>query len=181
MPVIAASDGHAFLLFTSHRALQEAAKLMAGRDDYPVLVQGDAAKTELLETFRSTPHAVLLGTSSFWEGVDVKGQALSSVIIDKLPFFPPDDPVFRARAARMQEDGRNPFIDYQLPQAIINLKQGIGRLLRDQKDWGVLTICDPRLLTRSYGRKFLNSLPKMRVTHDINDVRQFNELHQKKG
>jgi len=173
LPVITASAGHAFVLFTSHRALKEAAPLIMSRTDYPVLVQGDAGKTGLLETFRNTRHAVLLGTASFWEGVDVRGEALSSVIIDKLPFAPPDDPVFRARAARMQEQGKNPFMEYQLPQAIINLKQGVGRLIRDRQDYGVMMICDPRLLTKSYGRKFLASLPQMPLTQDLREVEEF--------
>ena len=178
LPIIKASAGHAFVLFTSHRALQEAAPLIMSGTDYPVLVQGDAGKTELLDTFRKTPHAVLLGTASFWEGVDVRGEALSSVIIDKLPFAPPDDPVFRARAARMQEEGRNPFMEHQLPQAIISLKQGVGRLIRDRQDYGVMVICDPRLRSRSYGKKFLASLPAMPLTHNICDVEKFFALHR---
>jgi ATP-dependent DNA helicase DinG len=173
LPVIQASQGHAFILFTSHRALREATDLIMNKIDYPILVQGDAPRTELLETFRRTKHAVLLGTSSFWEGVDVKGQALSSVIIDKLPFASPDDPVFRARAVKMQEQGINPFMDYQLPQAIIVLKQGVGRLIRDMNDYGVLMICDPRLRSKSYGKKFLNSLPRMNITGSIADVENF--------
>ena len=180
LPVIKASQGHAFILFTSHRALREAAGLIMNKINYPVLVQGDAPRTELLETFRSTKHAVLLGTSSFWEGVDVKGEALSCVIIDKLPFASPDDPVFRARAAKMQEQGINPFMEYQLPQAIIALKQGVGRLIRDMNDYGVLMICDPRLRTKSYGKKFLNSLPQMKVTHVIKDVDEFYKIHTAK-
>ncbi len=178
LPVIKASRGHAFILFTSHRALQEGAKLIKGQTDYPVLVQGDAPRTELLETFRKTKHAILLGTSSFWEGVDVKGEALSCVIIDKLPFAPPDDPVFQARARKMEEQGINPFMDYQVPQAVITLKQGTGRLIRDSHDYGVLMICDPRLLSKPYGKKFLNSLPKMNVTRDIKDVESFYEARQ---
>ena len=177
LPVIQASQGHTFLLFTSHRALREATDLIMSKINYPILVQGDAPRTELLETFRRTKHAVLLGTSSFWEGVDVKGQALSSVIIDKLPFASPDDPVFQARAAKMQEQGINPFMDYQLPQAIIVLKQGVGRLIRDMNDYGVLMICDPRLRTKSYGKKFLNSLPKMNISRDIQDVESFYASH----
>lgn len=173
IPVIKASQGHTFLLFTSHRALQIAAGIIEQKIEYPVFVQGDVPRTELLEQFRATPNAVLLGTSSFWEGVDVKGQALSSVIIDKLPFAPPDDPVFQARAQRMQEQGMNPFMDYQLPQAIINLKQGAGRLIRDSQDYGVLTLCDPRLLTKSYGKKFLRSLPQMPITYEVETVREF--------
>ncbi len=177
LPVIHASQGHAFILFTSHRALREATDLIMNKIDYPILVQGDAPRTELLEKFRRTKHAVLLGTSSFWEGVDVKGQALSCVIIDKLPFASPDDPVFRARSVKMQEQGINPFMDYQLPQAIIALKQGVGRLIRDMNDYGVLMICDPRLRSKSYGKKFLNSLPKMNITSNIADVENFYAGH----
>ena len=177
LPVIQASKGHAFILFTSHKALQEAATLISDKLDFPVLVQGQAPRTELLERFRNTSNAVLLGTNSFWEGVDVRGQALSCVIIDKLPFASPDDPVFQARAVKMQENGINPFMDYQLPQAIINLKQGVGRLIRDMDDYGVLTICDPRLRTKSYGKKFLNSLPAINITSDIADVQNFYNEH----
>ncbi|HKK16018.1 MAG TPA: ATP-dependent DNA helicase, partial [Gammaproteobacteria bacterium] len=173
LPVIEASRGHTFLLFTSHRALREATEYLYQRIEYPVLVQGDAPRSELLARFRDTANAVLLGTSSFWEGVDVKGQALSCVIIDKLPFAPPDDPVFRARAARMQEQGLNPFRSYQLPQAIISLKQGVGRLIRDPLDYGVLMICDPRINSKPYGRAFKRSLPAMPHTHDVKTVQAF--------
>ena len=173
LPVIEASQGHAFLLFTSHRAMNEAYRLLAGRIDYPLLRQGDAPRSELLQSFRKTKHAVLLGTSSFWEGVDVRGKALSCVIIDKLPFTPPDDPVFRARAAKMQENGQNPFMTYQVPQAVINLKQGVGRLIRDATDYGVLMICDPRIISKPYGKIFLNSLPNMRRSTELADVDEF--------
>lgn len=173
LPVIEASQGHAFLLFTSHRALQEAYRLLVGRTDYPLLRQGDAPRSELLQSFRKTRHAILLGTSSFWEGVDVRGQALSCVIIDKLPFAPPDDPVFRARAAKMQEKGQNPFMTHQLPQAVISLKQGVGRLIRDANDYGVLMICDPRLASKAYGRTFLKSLPDMKRTSMLSDIDNF--------
>ncbi len=173
LPVIEASQGHAFLLFTSHRAMNEAYRLLAGRIDYPLLRQGDAPRSELLQSFRKTKHAVLLGTNSFWEGVDVRGKALSCVIIDKLPFAPPDDPVFRARAAKMQENGQNPFMTYQVPQAVINLKQGVGRLIRDATDYGVLMICDPRIISKPYGRIFLNSLPNMRRSTELADVDEF--------
>ena len=178
IPVIRASQGHAFLLFTSHRALNEARELILNQIDYPIMVQGDAPRTELLNRFRDTKHAVLLGTSSFWEGVDVRGQALSSVIIDKLPFATPDDPVFRARAAKMEENGQNPFLEYQLPEAIINLRQGIGRLIRDVHDYGILMVCDPRLQSKSYGQIFLNSLPELKITNLLNDVELFFEQHQ---
>lgn len=173
LPVIEASQGHAFLLFTSHRAMNEAYSLMEERIDYPLMRQGDAPRSELLQSFRKTENAVLLGTNSFWEGVDVRGKALSCVIIDKLPFAPPDDPVFRARAAKMQENGQNPFMMYQLPQAVINLKQGVGRLIRDANDYGVLMICDPRLKSKSYGNVFLKSLPDMKRSSELVDVDAF--------
>jgi len=173
LPVIEASQGHAFLLFTSHRAMNEAHRLLAERIDYPLLKQGDAPRSELMQSFRKTKHAVLMGTSSFWEGVDVRGKALSCVIIDKLPFAPPDDPVFRARAAKMQENGQNPFMTYQVPQAVISLKQGVGRLIRDINDYGVLMICDPRLMSKSYGKIFLKSLPNMKRSTELADVDSF--------
>mgnify|MGYP001583318242 CR=1 FL=1 len=173
LPVLAASRGRAFLLFTSHRALRLAEELLQGRLDHPLLVQGEAPRSVLLERFRSLGNAVLLGTSSFWEGVDVRGEALSCVIIDKLPFATPDDPVLRARARAMEEAGRSPFADYQLPSAVIALKQGAGRLIRDESDHGVLMLCDPRLLTRGYGKIFLDSLPPMPRTRALVDVERF--------
>jgi ATP-dependent DNA helicase DinG len=136
-------------------------------------VQGDAPRSELLRRFRDLGNAVLLGTSSFWEGVDVRGEALSCVIIDKLPFASPDDPVLQARAAAMEQAGRSPFADYQLPEAVITLKQGVGRLIRDESDHGVLMLCDPRLLSKGYGKTFLASLPPMPRTHDLGDVQRF--------
>ena len=178
VPLLQLTRGRAFFLFTSHRALRRAAELIGETLDYPILVQGDAPRTELLETFRTTPHAVLLGTSSFWEGVDVRGQALSCVIIDKLPFAAPGDPVLNARLARMEEQGRNPFVEYQLPEAVLTLKQGIGRLLRDKNDYGVLMIGDPRLRTRPYGRIFLNSLPEMTHTEELSDIEAFFRKHE---
>jgi len=173
VPVLELTRGRAFLLFTSHRALGVAAALIRSRIDYPVFVQGDAPRTELLDSFRRTRHAVLLGTQSFWEGVDVKGQALSCVIIDKLPFASPDDPVLQARMKKIEEGGGRPFIDNQLPEAVITLKQGVGRLIRDSADHGVLMICDPRLQSRSYGRIFLKSLPDMPRTGSLADVSDF--------
>jgi ATP-dependent DNA helicase DinG len=167
------SRGRAFLLFTSHRALKEAADYLEPRIDYPMLVQGSAPRAELLERFRSLGNAVLLGTASFWEGVDVRGEALSCVIIDKLPFASPGDPVLAARIDALRQRGGNPFRDVQLPQAVITLKQGAGRLIRDPADRGVLVVCDPRLLTRSYGKVFLDSLPPMVRTRDMEDVEQF--------
>jgi ATP-dependent DNA helicase DinG len=181
VPVLELTRGRAFFLFTSHRALQIAAGMIRDRIKYPVLVQGEAPRTELLETFRNTPHAVLLGTQSFWEGVDVKGQALSCVIIDKLPFAAPDDPVLQARMKKLEEQGRNPFMDYQLPEAVITLKQGVGRLIRDGGDYGVLMICDPRMVSKPYGKTFLKSLPEMGVTSDLNEVEEFFTRHEQAG
>jgi ATP-dependent DNA helicase DinG len=175
VPVLQASRGRAFFLFTSHRALKEAAELLADRVPYPLLIQGSRPKGILLDQFKATGNAVLLGTSSFWEGVDVRGEALSCVIIDKLPFASPGDPVLKARMEAMRRQGRNPFFDYQLPAAVIALRQGIGRLIRDVTDRGVLMVCDPRLLKRSYGQIFLDSVPAMQRTRDIADVQAFFE------
>jgi len=168
-----ASGGRAFLLFTSHRALQTAAAWLAERSPYSLLIQGSLPKTELLERFRALGDAVLLGTSSFWEGVDVAGPALSCVLIDKLPFAAPGDPVLQARIDALAAEGGNPFMEYQVPQAAIALKQGVGRLIRGETDRGVLAICDPRLLTRGYGKVFLDSLPPMRRTRELDEVRRF--------
>lgn len=173
MPVLKASRGRAFFLFTSHRALQRAAEILAERLDYPLLVQGKKSKQVLLEQFKQKGNAVLLATASFWEGVDVRGDALSCVIIDKLPFASPGDPVLKARLDTMQKQGRNPFFEYQLPAAIIALRQGVGRLIRDENDRGVLMVCDPRLLKRAYGQMFLDSVPPMRRSRDIEEVKQF--------
>ncbi len=173
IPVVRASRGRAFVLFTSHRALKAAAEMLRGRFDYPLLVQGSMPRPRLLERFRAAGNAVLLGTGSFWEGVDVRGDALSCVIIDKLPFAAPDDPVLQARAAALEQAGRSPFMEYQLPNAVIALKQGVGRLIRDANDRGVLMLCDPRLLTKGYGKVFLASLPPMPRTRDIAMVERF--------
>ncbi|MEJ2440118.1 MAG: ATP-dependent DNA helicase, partial [Gammaproteobacteria bacterium] len=172
-PVLQASAGRAFILFTSHRALRQAETALRQQIDYPLLVQGEAPRDQLLETFRRTPHAVLLGTSSFWEGVDVRGEALSCVIIDKLPFAAPNDPVLQARLEKLREQGKNPFMQYQLPAAVITLKQGVGRLIRDTADRGVLVLCDPRLRSKAYGRTFLQSLPQMPISDSLDTVRQF--------
>jgi ATP-dependent DNA helicase DinG len=171
--VLVHSRGRAFLLFTSHRALREAADLLAARIPYPILIQGSAPRAELLTRFRELGNAVLLGTASFWEGVDVRGEALSCVVIDKLPFASPGDPVLAARIDALRREGGNPFRDYQLPQAVIALKQGAGRLIRDAADRGVLVVCDPRLLGRSYGHAFLDSLPPMARTRDPAAVAEF--------
>ncbi|MBK5930007.1 ATP-dependent DNA helicase [Halochromatium salexigens] len=171
--VIALSRGRAFLLFTSHRALRTVASELASQREYPLLVQGSAPRGELIERFRQLGNAVLLGTSSFWEGVDVRGEALSCVLIDKLPFSSPADPILQARAEALKRQGGNPFRDFQLPQAVIALKQGTGRLIRDPQDRGVLVVCDPRLRSRSYGRVFLDSLPPMRRTDALDDLAAF--------
>ncbi len=171
--VLAASGGRAFLLFTSHSALRTAARLLEHDFDYPLLVQGSAPRSELLDQFRALGNAVLLGTSSFWEGVDVRGEALSCVIIDKLPFGSPGDPVLQARIEALRKQGVNPFMAYQLPTAVITLKQGIGRLIRDHTDRGVLVLCDPRLRSKSYGRIFLGSLPDIPRTHNPDDIHEF--------
>jgi ATP-dependent DNA helicase DinG len=179
LPVLAASRGRAFILFTSHRALQRAAQLLEGKIDYPLLVQGTRSKGVLLEQFQALGHAVLLATASFWEGVDVRGDTLSCVIIDKLPFASPGDPVLKARLAAMEKQGRNPFFEHQLPSAIIMLRQGVGRLIRDVNDRGVLMVCDPRLLKRSYGQMFLDSVPAMQRSRDIADVQRFFAVEEK--
>ena len=171
--ILTASRGRGFLLYTSHRALGEAAAHLAGRLPYPLLVQGSAPKSELLERFRALGNAVLLGTASFWEGVDVRGEALSVVIIDRLPFASPGDPVLQARIDALRAEGGNPFREYQLPQAVIALKQGAGRLIRDVTDRGVLVVCDRRLLSRSYGQVFVRSLPPFRRTQQLSDVQCF--------
>lgn len=173
LPVLEASGGRAFLLFTSYRALREAAELLAGRLAYPLLVQGERPKGTLLRQFRDLGNAVLLGTASFWEGVDVRGEALSCVIIDRLPFAAPGDPVLQARIESLRQRGEDPFLCHQLPQAVITLKQGAGRLIRDVNDRGVLMLCDPRLLSKFYGRVFLDSLPPMPRTRDLKRVRAF--------
>jgi ATP-dependent DNA helicase DinG len=180
LPVLQASKGRAFFLFTSHRALKEAAELLRDKIDYPLLIQGSRPKGVLLDQFKEAGNAVLLGTSSFWEGVDVRGEALSCVIIDKLPFASPGDPVLKARMEAMTKQGRNPFFTYQLPTAVISLRQGIGRLIRDVTDRGVLMVCDPRLLKRSYGQIFLDSVPAMRRSRNIEDVQAFFEQEIKK-
>jgi len=172
MPVLDASGGRAFLLFASHRALREAAEAL--RDaPWPLFVQGTEPRHVLLQRFRDSGNGVLLGTASFREGVDVAGDALSVVVIDKLPFAAPDDPVFEARLDAIRRAGGNPFRDEQLPQAVIALKQGAGRLIRTETDRGVLVLCDPRLLGKTYGRTFLDSLPPLPKTRDVNDVRAF--------
>jgi ATP-dependent DNA helicase DinG len=171
-PVLDAARGRTFLLFTSHRALRRAAELLADCT-FPLFIQGAAPRHQLLTEFRESGNGVLLGAASFWEGVDVVGEALSCVIIDKLPFAAPDDPVLVARLNALRENGGNPFFDWQVPAAVIALKQGAGRLIRDVADRGVLMLCDPRLTTKAYGKLFLKSLPPMPITREVVDVQRF--------
>jgi len=173
LPVVEAVGGRTFLLFTSHRALRHARALLEGRLAYPMLVQGEAPRVALVARFRELGNAVLLGTASFWEGVDVRGPALSCVVIDRLPFGVPDDPVFAARAAAVEAGGGNAFMEIALPEAVLALKQGAGRLIRDMDDRGVLVLCDPRVRTKSYGRFFMESLPPMPLTSKLEAVRRF--------
>ena len=178
LELVTLSGGRAFLLFTSLRALRQCAEafplLLKQRDlDFPVLTQNEAPKGELLRRFRELGNAVLIGSQSFWEGVDVAGDALSLVVIDKLPFAPPDDPVLAARMKHLEEQGGSPFMDWQVPQAAISLKQGAGRLIRSETDRGVLAICDDRLVTKGYGRILRSSLPPMPFTRERDDVATF--------
>src|SRR5687767_2838270 len=173
IPVIEASGGRAFLLFTTLRALRCAHERLRGRISYPLLVQGTGSRSELLARFRKLGNAVLLGAQSFWEGVDVRGEALSVVVIDKLPFAPPDDPVLAARIEAIRAREGNPFTELQLPQAVLQLKQGAGRLIRDETDRGVLMLCDPRLVSKPYGKRIVASLPAMKRTRSLEEVEAF--------
>ena len=178
---IRASRGRAFCLFTSYEMMNRVHARLGGGggdhnpapDDWPLLLQGQAPKNELLERFRRGERSVLLGTASFWEGVDVVGERLSCVIIDKLPFASPGDPVLKNRLSACEEDGGNPFMDIQIPSAILALKQGAGRLIRSETDRGVLVLCDPRVLSKGYGRRFLDNLPDMPVTREMDAVAAF--------
>jgi ATP-dependent DNA helicase DinG len=171
--VLEITKGRAFCLFTSYQQMRDMHDRMLVELGYPLLLQGTAPRKALLEEFRETPNAVLFGTSSFWQGVDVQGEALSCVIIDRLPFAVPSDPVVAARMKAIQEEGRNPFLEYQVPAAVITLKQGFGRLIRSLEDRGVLMLLDPRIQTQRYGRVFLESLPPYRVTQEITDLEKF--------
>jgi len=172
LPILQASRGAAFVLFTSFRIMQQFEEKLADYE-FNVLTQGETSKREMLKEFVDKPNSVLLGTMSFWEGVDVPGDALRCVIIDKLPFESPFDPVIKARLNAMQEAGEKPFMNYQVPRAVITLGQGAGRLIRSSRDKGVLMICDGRLRTTHYGRVFLNSLPKMRRSNNRDKVSAF--------
>lgn len=168
-----AAQGRTFILFTSHRMMNAVAQVLMSRLHYPILVQGQANKQSLLSKFRQLGNAVLLGTGAFWEGVDVRGKLLSCVIIDKLPFVSPSDTLYRARAESVARGGGDPFTALSLPQAVISLNQGVGRLIRDEKDKGVLILCDNRIVNREYGQAFLNSLPPMARTRDLDQVVRF--------
>jgi ATP-dependent DNA helicase DinG len=168
------------VLCTSLRAMREVHAILKDEFsnkgmEYPLLLQGESTRTELLDRFRAHGNAVLVGSQSFWEGVDVRGEALSVVIIDKLPFAPPDDPVLSARIDKLTADGKNAFMEYQLPYSVITLKQGAGRLIRDETDRGVLVICDPRLITKPYGKRIWQSLPPFKRTKELADVEAFFE------
>jgi ATP-dependent DNA helicase DinG len=176
--LLQATDGRAFVLATSNASMNALYELVSARVNYPCFVQGSMSKTGLLERFRNTPNAVLFATSSFWQGVDVRGEQLSCVIIDKLPFAVPSDPIVAARTKFIDENGGRSFFEYSIPQAVISLKQGVGRLIRSTTDKGVIAILDPRLRTKGYGRDFLNSLPRIRITSDIGEVeKMFSDLN----
>ncbi len=170
--ILQVTHGHAFVLCTSNSSMNALYELVSMRVNYPCLLQGSMAKAGLLDKFRETPNAVLFATSSFWQGVDVQGDQLSCVIIDKLPFAVPTDPIVAARSRFIDENGGKAFFEYSVPQAVITLKQGIGRLIRSRTDRGVIAILDPRLRTKGYGRDFLHSLPRMRITAELTDVEQ---------
>ncbi|MBC3830382.1 ATP-dependent DNA helicase [Undibacterium amnicola] len=178
LPIIEAAGGRTFLLCTTNKAVKHCAERLKDEFtqrglNFPLFVQGDAGRTELLDRFRAAGNGVLIGSQSFWEGVDVRGEALSLVVIDKLPFAPPDDPVLAARIEAMEKKGLNGFVHHQLPEAIINLKQGAGRLIRDETDRGVLMICDPRLISKPYGKRIWQSLPAFARTRELPVVLKF--------
>jgi ATP-dependent DNA helicase DinG len=167
------SQGRAFCLFTSYSQMRDVYERVSAKVAYPLFLQGTAPRSILLDRFRSTPNAVLFATSSFWQGVDVPGSQLSCVIIDKLPFAVPSDPIVAARVRALQEDGRNPFAEFQIPEAVLALKQGFGRLIRSKTDRGILAILDNRIQRMAYGRIFLESLPDYSITHDLAEVSRF--------
>jgi ATP-dependent DNA helicase DinG len=169
------SQGRAFCLFTSYSQMNDLFERVRNRVSFPLLLQGTAPRSVLLERFKNTPGAVLFATSSFWQGVDVPGDQLSCVIVDRLPFAVPSDPIVAARVSALQEEGRNAFAEFQVPAAVLALKQGFGRLIRTKTDRGVLALLDSRIERMPYGKIFLESLPKYATTHDLRDVRRFLE------
>lgn len=171
--VLAITRGRAFCLFTSYSQMRDLYERLLPVLDFPILLHGTAPRKALLEEFRTTPNAVLFGTASFWQGVDVQGEALSCVIIDRLPFAVPSDPVVQARMKVIEEAGGRPFFDYQVPEAVLTLKQGFGRLIRSLEDRGVLVLLDPRIRRQRYGQTFLASLPPYRMTTAFEDVEKF--------
>jgi ATP-dependent DNA helicase DinG len=173
------SEGRAFCLFTSYGQMRDVYERVTAKVKFPLLLQGTAPRSILLDRFRSTPHAVLFATSSFWQGVDVPGAQLSCVIIDKLPFAVPSDPIVAARVRALLEDGRNAFTEYQIPEAVLALKQGFGRLIRTKTDRGILAILDNRIQRMQYGKIFIESLPNYKITQDLADVARFMEPSSK--
>jgi ATP-dependent DNA helicase DinG len=171
--ILERTRGRAFLLFTSVKNMEEAYRLLKGQLPFTCFLQGERPKSALIQAFREDVHSVLFATASFWEGVDIQGEALSCVIVDRLPFSWPNEPIMEARLEKIASSGESPFWDYQVPSAIILLKQGLGRLIRTRQDHGLLAILDPRLLTRNYGKAFLKSLPACPVVHDQEKIRRF--------
>jgi len=171
--IITFNGGRALVLFTSYRQMRRVFDAIRKKLLYPVFIQGEMPKSELLEIFKKDEESVLFATASFWEGVDIPGDALTAVIIDKLPFFVPDDPLEAARMEAMKQRGENPFVRYQVPRAVIALKQGLGRLMRHKKDRGILAILDSRIYKRSYGRTFLKSLPPAGISHSLEELKSF--------
>lgn len=178
LPLIEANQGRCFVLCTSYAMMRGLAEYFRAQSELSILLQGESAKTQLLTQFVEGKHSVLVATSSFWEGVDVRGDALSLVIIDKLPFTAPDEPLLKARIEDCRLQGGDPFKDIQIPEAVIALKQGVGRLIRDVTDRGAVVICDNRLVTRAYGETFLKSLPDAKRTRDLRKVVQFLQNNQ---
>ncbi len=173
MQILETTSGRAFVLCTSYRGMGIIGEILKEELAYTLFVQGEAPRHTLIDKFRRDRHSVLLGTTSFWQGVDVPGDALSCVIIDKLPFSPPGDPITEARIKFLRDQGRDAFREFQLPEAVMLLKQGVGRLIRSRSDRGLIALLDCRIKTRSYGRVFIRSLPEYRITHTFEDVRHF--------
>jgi ATP-dependent DNA helicase DinG len=171
--ILKRTHGRAFVLFTSYATMRAVQAMAEMALDYPIFAQGTAPRSQLLNQFRETPQAVLFATSSFWQGVDVVGEALSCVIVDKLPFASPGDPIMAARIDAIRARGGDPFGEYQVPLAILALQQGLGRLIRHRRDRGVLAVLDPRLRTKGYGRRFIASLPPAPIVHDLDRIEEF--------